>query len=68
MPCRSQADLLTIGKAKQSETLGGYKHEAGASVLSQNDTTEKHSTRKSVAKSAGVSTGQIGMAERIRAA
>jgi len=61
----NKEDLLAIGREKQSETLGGYKHDS--SVLSQNDKTEnRHNTREEVAKTAGVSTGSVGMAEQIR--
>jgi N6-adenosine-specific RNA methylase IME4 len=59
----NKQDLLEIGKAKRVETL-----KQNASVLSQNDRTESVptvNTRVEIAKAAGVSTGQVGMAEQI---
>jgi N6-adenosine-specific RNA methylase IME4 len=59
----NKVDLLEIGKAKRVESL-----KQNAAVLSQNDTTVSLpvSTRAEIAKSAGVSTGQVGMAEQVK--
>jgi hypothetical protein len=73
----NKADLIEIGKAKQAVTL----KQNAKTVLSQNDNTvlsddhepdapfttvpPKHDTRKHIAKAAGVSTGQVGMAEQL---
>ena len=60
----NKQDLLEIGKIKRSETL-----KQNAPVLSQNDKTESPpvNTRKEIAKAAGVSTGQVAMAEQVKA-
>ena len=64
----NKEDLLQKGKARMSEA-GRRGNEArwhGASGMSQNDKPDTpHSTRNEIAKSAGVSTGQVGMAERL---
>jgi hypothetical protein len=59
----NKADLLEIGKAKRVETL-----KQNATVLSENDKTESPpvNTQKAIAKAAGVSTGQVGMAEQVK--
>jgi ParB family chromosome partitioning protein len=59
----NKADLLEIGKAKRVESL-----KQNAAVLSENDTTVSPpvSTRAELAKAAGVSTGQVGMAEQVK--
>jgi len=61
----NKEDLLKKGREKQAhgETA------PGKTLVSQNDRSvkpEKHSTRTTIAKSAGVSTGQVGMAEQVR--
>ncbi|MCX6964811.1 MAG: MT-A70 family methyltransferase [Verrucomicrobia bacterium] len=59
----NKKDLLEIGKAKRVETL-----KQNAAVLSENDKTASAppiNTQKEIAKAAGVSTGQVGMAEQI---
>jgi N6-adenosine-specific RNA methylase IME4 len=65
----NKADLLEIGRAKQSESGGDKKSESAKSLLSQNDKTDLQpvvNTREQIAKAAGVSTGQIGMAEQVK--
>jgi N6-adenosine-specific RNA methylase IME4 len=59
-----KADLLEIGKAKSAETVGRPSRKS----VSQNDSdlAQKHSTRTEIAKAAGVSTGQVGMAEQVK--
>ncbi len=61
----NKEDLLEKGKAVYQETVGRPKKS-----VSQNDSDlqkpQPHSTRKTIAKSAGVSTGQVGMAEQVR--
>jgi N6-adenosine-specific RNA methylase IME4 len=58
-----KADLLEIGEQKRAKTL-----KQNAPVLSPNDTTKEApvSTRAEIAKAAGVSTGQVGMAEQVK--
>ncbi|MDA0347487.1 MAG: hypothetical protein O3C20_08795, partial [Verrucomicrobia bacterium] len=59
----NKADLLEIGMAKHAATVGRPSKES----LSQNDNDfeePKHNTRVEIAKAAGVSTGQVGMAEQ----
>jgi len=61
-----KADLLEIGKANKSKAGGDKKSEAAKSLLSQNDTSDPIvpvSTRAEIAKAAGTSSGQVGMAE-----
>jgi len=60
----TKADLLEVGRVKHAETVGRPNKES----LSQNDNDSpqpKHDTRKEIAKAAGVSTGQVGMAEQL---
>jgi N6-adenosine-specific RNA methylase IME4 len=59
----SKEDLLEIGRLKMSE--GGSKPKKG---LSQNDkpSQPKVNTQKEIAKAAGTSTGQVGMAEQVK--
>jgi N6-adenosine-specific RNA methylase IME4 len=64
----NKQDYLEIGKAKKIES-GKEARAAQLGVLSQSDTTptpEPVSTRQEIAKAAGVSTGQVGMAEQIK--
>lgn len=60
-------DELLKGKAQMSEA-GKIGRAIQLGGLSQNDKPlpEPHSTRTTIAKSAGVSTGQVGMAEQVR--
>jgi N6-adenosine-specific RNA methylase IME4 len=74
----NKADLIEIGKAVKVES-GKEARALQLGVLSQNDNTPddhepdapfttvppKHDTRKHIAKAAGVSTGQVGMAEQL---
>ena len=62
----NKQDLLEIGKAKQRES-GKQARAEQLGVLSQNDKTPlpQVNTRVEIAKAAGVSTGQVGMAEQI---
>jgi N6-adenosine-specific RNA methylase IME4 len=55
----NKEDLLRRGKETQGQRTD---------ILSQNDKKlfEPHNTRKAIAKSAGVSTGQVAMAEQVR--
>lgn len=59
----NKEDLLVKGREKQAQTL-----KQNASVLSPGDKTDTlpHNTQKAIAQSAGVSTGQVGMAEVVR--
>lgn len=65
----NKEDLLAIGKAKASAAgVLGNEVRWSASGLSPNDKGEpRHNTQAEVAKTAGVSTGQVGMAEQVRA-
>ena len=61
----NKADLIEIGRAKSAATVGRPTKES----LSQNDNNlpePKHNTQKEIAKAAGVSTGQVGMAEQVK--
>ena len=61
----NKKDFLEIGKVKRQNTEGRPSKEK---LLSQNDNSllePKHNTRVEIAKAAGVSTGQVGMAEQI---
>jgi len=53
--------LQARGREKQIQTLGGYKHHP--SDLSIIDRTEKHDTRKEIAKDLNKSTGWVAMAD-----
>jgi hypothetical protein len=59
----NKEDLLKKGREKREQNL-----KQNAPEVSQNDISEQpqHSTRTTIAKSAGVSTGQVGMAEQVR--
>jgi hypothetical protein len=62
-----KAVLQEMGKAKQKETLGGFKHK-DLSVLSIVDKTEykpTHNTRLVIAEDLGWSTGKVAMADRV---
>ena len=63
----NKADLLEIGKAKQS-AAGGDKVSEKASAFVTNDkpASAPHDTRKEIAKVAGVSTGQVAKAEIVK--
>jgi N6-adenosine-specific RNA methylase IME4 len=63
----NKEDLLEIGKAKRVES-GKEARDKQLGVLSQNDTTPTPpvSTRAEIAKAAGTSTGQVGMAEQVK--
>ena len=65
----NKKDLLDIGRVRKVES-GKETGRGNTKVLSGNDTTftqthEPVSTRQTIAKAAGVSTGQVGMAEQI---
>jgi hypothetical protein len=64
----NKADLMEIGRLKKVDS-GKETGRGNTKVVSQNDTTftpppEPLSTRQTIAKAAGVSTGQVGMAEQ----
>lgn len=65
----NKEDLARIGAAKRVES-GKETGRGNKKVLSQNDNTfiepQKHNTQKEIAKKAGVSVGQVGMAEQVR--
>jgi N6-adenosine-specific RNA methylase IME4/anti-sigma28 factor (negative regulator of flagellin synthesis) len=70
----NKADLLEIGRVRKVES-GKEARQKQLGVLSQNDNTPnepppepapKVNTQKEIAKAAGVSTGQIGMAEQVK--
>ena len=68
----NKEDLKATGAAKKSDS-GKETGRGNRKVLSQNDKTFKpereekpHNTRKEIADKAGVSTGQVGMAEQVR--
>lgn len=64
----NKQDLQEIGKAKKVEA-GKEARGKQLGVLSTNDKTleqKPHNTRTEIAKAAGVSTGQVGMAEVVR--
>lgn len=55
-----KADLAEIGRAKQSAAGGDKVSEQAATAFIKNDNTApKHNTQKEIAKSAGVSTGNM---------
>ena len=59
----NKADLLEIGKVNLRLPTGGKNK----TTLSQNDkVTQPVNTRIEIAKAAGVSTGQVGMAEQVK--
>jgi N6-adenosine-specific RNA methylase IME4 len=63
----NKKDLLEIGKAAKAHGMTA----PGKTLVSQNDISEAQtpapvSTRATIAKAAGVSTGQVGMAEQIK--
>lgn len=59
----NKEDLALKGEEKYKETVGRPSKKS----LSQNDNNlQKHDTRKEIAKSAGVSTGMVGMSEVIK--
>ena len=61
----NKEDLIKKGEKifKQKSVFKGNQHTAS---LSLNDNEPKHNTRKQIAKSAGVSTGMVGMSEVIK--
>jgi N6-adenosine-specific RNA methylase IME4 len=64
-----KADLMEIGGDSKKERLKGNKNAAKEKTeLSQNDNTvlPKINTRAEIAKAAGTSTGQVGMAEQVK--
>jgi N6-adenosine-specific RNA methylase IME4 len=64
----NKEDLLLIGRERMSQGGGDKKSHAAKSGLSQNDKPDPVTpinTRVEIAKAAGVSTGQVGMAEQI---
>jgi len=64
----NKQDLLLIGRGRMSQGGGDKKSHAAKSGLSQNDKPDPVmpiNTRVEIAKAAGVSTGQVGMAEQI---
>ena len=64
----NKADLIVIGKANMSAGGGDKRSESAKSGLSQNDKPDPLppvNTRVEIAKAAGVSTGQVGMAEQV---
>ena len=63
----NKQDLLEIGRLKKVES-GKEARAVQLGVMSQNDTTPDKpvSTRVEIAKAAGVSTGQVGMAEQVK--
>ena len=66
MQLGNKADLLEIGKAAKAHGMTA----PGKTLVSQNDISEAQtpapvSTRATIAKAAGVSTGQVGMAEQL---
>lgn len=60
----NKEDLTKIGAAKKAHG----KTAPGKTLVSQTDRSvePKHDTRKEIAKAAGTSTGQVGMAEQVR--
>jgi hypothetical protein len=66
----NKADLMEIGSINNSE--GGKRHKGnqytGVEALSQNDKPpiQPVNTRIEIARAAGVSTGQVGMAEQVK--
>jgi|LakMenEpi03Aug12_release.lakeMendotaPanAssembly.Ray.scaffolds.fasta_scaffold19409_8 hypothetical protein len=64
-----KADLIEIGRAKRVATFPEKGQKGFSNVLSPGDRTldplPKVDTRQEIAKAAGVSTGQIGMAEQV---
>lgn len=60
----NKEDLTKIGAAKKAHG----KTAPGKTLVSLNDRSvePKHDTRKEIAKAAGTSTGQVGMAEQVR--
>lgn len=64
----NKADLIHIGGKNMSAGGGDRKSEAYKSGLSLNDKPDIKpvNTRKQIAKAAGVSTGQVGMAEQVK--
>jgi hypothetical protein len=63
----NKVDLLEIGKKAMAEKKEGNAN-ASKSTLSENDKVDlpKVNTQKEIAKAAGTSTGQVGMAEQVR--
>jgi len=61
---RLKKELLKVGREKQKQTLGGYKH--NPSVLSLNDKTDNHNTQKAIAAELNWSTGKIAQAEYVK--
>lgn len=57
----NKKDLKQIGEEKSKQNLKQYKN----TDVSPNDTSEKHNTREEIAKNAGTSTGNVGMAEQL---
>jgi hypothetical protein len=64
----NKADLLEIGRAKQSEAGGDKKSDDAKSLLSQNDKSDHDpiNTQKELAASVGMSTGQFAKGEQVK--
>lgn len=65
----NKSDLLEIGKVKMSAGGGDKKSKSvksGLSEVDKPDSSPKINTRTEIAEAAGVSTGQIGMAEIVK--
>ncbi len=61
--------LLRIGEKKKATTIHNQERDILGRVkplVSENDSSGKHSTRKEIAKKAKVSTGLVGMAEQVK--
>jgi N6-adenosine-specific RNA methylase IME4 len=67
MELAKKEQLLVIGREKYTETVGRPARKSLSP--SDNDLASgksKHNTRQSIAKAAGTSTGQVGMAEQVK--
>lgn len=63
-----KSDLLEIGRAKQGAAGGDKVSPSARAVLSNNDiSAPAHSTQRTIAATAGVSTGKVAQAEYVRA-
>ena len=63
----NKADMAEIGRQRMVQNGGDRKSEKAGSSLSVTDRLDQstHSTRDEIAKGAGVSTGQVAMAEQV---
>jgi hypothetical protein len=59
--------LAEIGRAKQSESKIGNQSAAKNIVVTNDNDAPKHDTRKEIAKTASVSTGQVAKAGSLSA-